>query len=98
MWEMLQEDERSLVGELYARILIARSLPDVHRVAFYLSQVTGLARETCGILARAAYPPEVLEAEVLLAVRPTLRYLDVIGVSQTRSFQEAYRNYDYNHA
>jgi hypothetical protein len=95
MWAAMPADDRDLAGELFAKILISRSLPDVRRIAFYLRQVTKLSKERCCDIVKAAYTPEALEAAVLLAARPTLRYLDAIGIAQTRSFQEAYRGFDY---
>jgi Rad3-related DNA helicase len=95
MWRNLGEADRDLVAELFAKILVLRSLPDVQRLAFYLAQVTGMASERCRQLVTSAYSPEALQAEMLIAARPTLRYLRTLGVTELHRFRMAYENFDY---
>jgi len=98
MWAAIPDESRDLVCELFARILIARSLPDAGRIGFFLQQVTSIPKERCREIVKEIYTPEVLEAEVLKAAKPTLRYLDAIGIANTPSFRKTYRGFDYGTA
>ncbi len=98
MWAAIPDETRDLVCQLFAKVLIARSLPDVGRMAFFLEQVTSIAKERCREIVRDIYTPELLEAEVLQAAKPTLRYLDAVGIANTPNFQKAYRGFDYGTA
>jgi hypothetical protein len=94
-WNLKQEEDRELVAELYAKILILRSLPDIRRLAFYLAQITGIESQESWSLVASAYSPDLLKAEMLTAARPTMRYLRTIGVTETQRFRSAYETFDY---
>jgi hypothetical protein len=96
IWNNVDERKQELVAALYAKIIIARSLPDVARFASYLSEVTDMAIGDTVSIVKDVYTPERLKQETLTAANPTLTFLEAIGVLKTNAFQRTHADYDWN--
>lgn len=79
-WTHFNDSQRELAAALYAKTTIARSLPDVSRIAFYLSQAINKSKEYCDEIINNIVTPDVLREEMLIAARPTIFYLRKLGV------------------
>lgn len=95
LWEHLDEEKRSLAASLYAKITLARSLPDIDRLAFYLSETAAMSPQDARKIVEDTYTPEKMMSETLLAGKPTLNFLSSLGVTEMGSFKEAYAAYDW---
>lgn len=79
-WEVFSEEQKEFAAEVYAKTTIARSMPDVSRIAFYLSQTTNIAREESDKIINSIYTKDFLIEEMLIAITSTLNYLKKLGV------------------
>lgn len=95
MWDNISIEKRSLVAELFAKIIIIRSIPDVDRLAFYLYQTTNLTRQRCKAVIGEIYTQDLLKEEMLIAAKPTIRFLEAVGIADLDGFRHTYENYDY---
>ena len=84
-WSQFDDDQKEFAAELYAKTTIARSLPDVSRIAFYMSQVTSYSRERCDEIVNTIFTPDILREEMLIAARPTIFYLRKLGVLEFKA-------------
>lgn len=90
-WERFSEEQREFAAEIYAKTTIARSKPDVSRVAFYLSQATNMAREKCDKIVNSIYTKDFLVEEMLVAISSTLNYLKKLGVLEYKVAQDIFK-------
>jgi hypothetical protein len=79
-WEQADKGQREKISMWYAKGMIARSAPDVQRMAFYLEQTTGWAREKCDRHAEKIFSKQFVKDEIIYAAKPTLSLLRKIGV------------------
>lgn len=89
-WSQFNENQKELAAELYAKTTIARSLPDISRIAFYMSQVTSRSREYCDEIVSTIFTPDVLREEMLIAARPTIFFLRKLGVLEFKVAREIF--------
>ena len=92
IWSKLDDEKKELAATFYAKSTIARSLPDRRRIGFYLSQVTNIERQDCDKIVEDIYTEKVLRDDMLFAARPTLRYLQRIGVTEYKNFKRIFAN------
>jgi hypothetical protein len=95
IWSQLDGEKRSLAASLFAQIMIARSLPDIDRLAFYLSESTEIIKQDAQAIVKDIYTPDRLMRETLFAAKPTLRFFTSLGVTEFDSFKDSYSGYDW---
>ncbi len=81
-WELFSEEQKEFAAEVYAKTTIARSMPDVSRIAFYLSQTTNIAREECDKIINSIYTKDFLIEEMLVSISSTINFLKKLGVME----------------
>lgn len=89
-WKMFNEEQRRLAASIYAKTTLARSMPDISRTAFYLSQVTGFSQEKCDEIINSIFTPKRLLAEVMLAATSTINFLNKLGVLEYKEAREVF--------
>gem|GEM_PF-2430545 len=89
-WSQFDDEQKELAAELYAKTTIARSLPDISRIAFYMSQVTSYSRERCDKIVNKIFTPDVIREEMLIAARPTIFFLRKLGVLDFKVAREIF--------
>ncbi len=89
--EVFNEEQRELAAEIYAKTTIVRSMPDVSRISFYLSQTTDITREKCNNIINSIYTKDFLVEEMLIAVRSTINFLDKLGVLQYKVARDIFK-------
>ena len=82
---MNQREGRTLLSDS----TIARSLPDVDRIAFFLHQATHRPLRESQQEVFSLYSADVLIEQMLIAARPTVTFLRNLGVKKSFSFEEA---------
>jgi hypothetical protein len=80
LWGEFDEATRTAAAAFISASTIARSLPDVDRMATILHQSTDRSLSECKKLVFAIYTEDVLIDEMLVAARPTVRFLHDLGV------------------
>lgn len=90
-WEVFSEEQREFAAEVYAKTTIARSMPDVSRIAFYLYQTTTIAREECDKIINSIYTKDFLIEEMLIAISSTLNYLKKLGVLEYKVARDIFK-------
>lgn len=89
LWEVFDEETRYAAAGFYNASTIARSLPDVERLAFFLHQATGRRRGECREHVYEHYTEDIVLEEMLFAARPTVAFLRKLGVDQYAPFEVA---------
>lgn len=79
-WNLFNEEQRELAAEIYAKTTIARSMPDVSRISFYLSQVTSINKNECDNIINSIYTRDFLIEEMMIAINSTISFLKKLGV------------------
>lgn len=90
-WSVFSEEQRELAAEIYAKTTIVRSMPDISRIAFYLSQSTNIARNRCDEIVRSIYTEEFLIEEMLIAVKSTIGFLEKLGVLEYKVARDIFQ-------
>ena len=90
-WELFSEEQREFAAEVYAKTTIARSMPDVSRIAFYLSQTTNIARAECDKIINSIYTKDFLIEEMLIAISSTVNYLKKLGVLEYKVARDIFK-------
>lgn len=89
-WSQSNESTRQLLAELYAKVTIARSMPDAGRIGFYFSQVMELDRIESQRIVDSKYTPETLRNDMMIAAIPTIRFLGKMGVLEYKSARDVF--------
>jgi hypothetical protein len=89
LWEVFDEETRHAAAGFYNASTIARSLPDVDRLAFFLHQATGRSHAKCREYVYEHYTEDVVLEEMLFAAGPTVAFLRKLGVDKYAPFEVA---------
>jgi hypothetical protein len=89
LWEAFDEQTRHAAAGFYNASTIARSLPDVERLAFFLHQATGRRHAECRKHVYEHYTEDVVLEEMQFAAKPTVAFLHKLGVDQYAPFEVA---------
>lgn len=92
LWSEFDDDTRHAAARFITASTIARSLPDVRRMAYYFHQATGRSHEESKRLVYSLYTEDILIDEMLVAARPTVGFLKRLGVEEHLPFSEAVEN------
>lgn len=79
-WQQSPKEKRWKMANWYAKGMIARSEPDVQRLAFYLQQVTNWSPEVCRKHIKRIFCKQYIKREVVFAASPTIKLLKSLGV------------------
>lgn len=91
-WHLFNEEQRELAAEIYAKTTIARSMPDVSRIAFYLSQATNIDKKECDKIIDSIYTKDFLIEEMLIAINSTISFLKKLGVLDYKVARDIFQN------
>jgi hypothetical protein len=82
LWDEFDEETRAAAARFYAQSMVARNLPDVRGLGYFLHQATGrsIAASLAEVLTH--YTPDVLIAELLVVARPTIDFVTELGVTK----------------
>ncbi len=89
LWRGFDEVTKLAAARFITASTIARSLPDVDRIAFYLHQATGRSLDTSRGLVYSTYTVDVILEEMLIAARPTVAFLKHLGIEDYQPFEKA---------
>jgi hypothetical protein len=89
LWEAFSEDMKVATAEFFSASTIARSLPDVDRIADMLHQSTTRSLKESRRLVYSAYTEDVLIEEMTAAAQSTVTYLRHLGVEEYIPFSLA---------
>jgi len=89
LWSQFDETTRMAAAGFLNASTIARSLPDVERIAFFLHQATQRSYIECQRIVYALYTADVLIDRLQLETRPTLSFLKHLGVEKYEPFSIA---------
>lgn len=89
LWGEFDETTKAAAARFFTASTIARSLPDVEKIAYCFHQSTDRPLTECKLLVYSLYTVDVLIEEMLFAARPTVSFLDEVGVNQYLPFSRA---------
>ncbi|MEK6703933.1 MAG: diiron oxygenase [Planctomycetota bacterium] len=89
LWGEFDEPTRVAAARFITASTIARSLPDVPRIAHFFQQVTGRSLEDAQRIVYEVYSENVSIDELLFASRPTVKFIRELGVEQYMPFDRA---------
>jgi hypothetical protein len=92
LWEQFDEPTKTAAAGFYGASTIARSLPDVERISYFFQQATDRPYVECGELVYSVYTADVLIERLLIETRPTVSFLNHLGVDQYMPFSLALDN------
>ncbi|EKD54399.1 MAG: hypothetical protein ACD_60C00087G0011 [uncultured bacterium] len=90
-WSVFNEEQRELAAEIYAKTTIARSVPDVSRISFYLSQTTDINKKECDKIVNSIYTRDFLIEETLIAINSTMNFLKKLGVLDYKAARDIFQ-------
>ncbi|MCC6725784.1 MAG: diiron oxygenase [Saprospiraceae bacterium] len=80
LWEDFDNDTKALVSSIFIKSTIARSLPDLDSIIASISKATGRTITDASHAVLSRYNEEFLINEMLIAAKPTLQYLEKLGI------------------
>ena len=89
LWSEFDEPTRAAAAGFISASTVARSLPDVERMAYFFHQATGRSHVDSKKLVYSVYTADVLIEELLLAARPTILFIGTLGVDEYLPFSSA---------
>ncbi len=89
LWTQFDDTTRTEAARFLTASSLARSLPDLTRIAFFLHQASGRDHIDCQKAVYSAYTEDMLIDEILVAARPTTAFLRQLGVEDYVSFSDA---------
>lgn len=79
LWSQFDEATRVVAARFIAMSTIARSLPDMGRIANFLQQSTERTNRECRALLRALYSDDAVIGDMLFAAKPTIDFFESLG-------------------
>jgi hypothetical protein len=89
LWEAFNEDMKVAAAQFFISSTIARSLPDIDRIADMLQQSTARSLKESRQLVYSTYTEDVLIDEMKAAAQSTLTFLRHLGIEEYMPFSVA---------
>ena len=90
-WEQSHPSDRELIAGLYAESILRRNAIDAQRRSMALHLAMGLSLEECNKHIRRVYSDDFRIEEAMHTAKPTLRFLDKLGISQHAGFKRTFQ-------
>lgn len=89
LWQSFDDETKTLSAKFYIASTIARSMPDLSRLIEYLGEAKGVGVIAATEMVCDSYTADDLIDEMLIAAKPTLHFLDQLGVTKLIDIDEA---------
>jgi len=89
LWESFDADMKAAAAKFMTDSTIARSIPDVARIARLVHQATGRSIRESRRLVYSLYNEEILLKDMLVAAQPTVSFFKHLGVGEYEAFEGA---------
>jgi len=92
LWSQFDEETRKAAAQFIVASTIARSLPDIERIAHCFAQATRCPPTEAQLIVFSAYTANRSIDELLFAARPTLNFIRKLGVEEYLSISDAFED------
>jgi hypothetical protein len=90
LWQVFDRTTREVSSKFLIDSMVARSMPDFNRLTNFLHQSTGKSSDECAVIITDEFTAESLVEEMQIAAKPTIAFLEQLGVFRLAPLDEAF--------